>query len=150
MTEPVLEPLLAELRSVLQRADPVPAEVVAAAKGSFTWRTVDAELAELVADSLTMSAPVRGVGAPRLLTFEGAALVVEVEVAETGTTRRLLGQLVPTAPADIVVRWQGGSAATTADDLGRFAVADIPAGPVSISVTRPSDPNPVVTSWVTV
>jgi len=51
MPEPETDPTFATLRSVIERADPVPPPVVAAAKASFTWRTIDSELAELVADS---------------------------------------------------------------------------------------------------
>ena len=87
MSEPAFDPLMAEVRAVLENADPVPPAVLAAAKGTFTWRTIDSELAELVADSAdslagAVGAGVRGETAPRLLTFEAAGLVVEVEVAE--------------------------------------------------------------------
>ena len=51
MSEPETDPTFATLRSVIDRADPVPPAVIAAAKASFTWRTIDSELAELVADS---------------------------------------------------------------------------------------------------
>ena len=46
------EDLLDALRAALTTTDAVPDEVVAAAKDSFTWRTIDAELAELSYDSL--------------------------------------------------------------------------------------------------
>jgi hypothetical protein len=156
MTEPAFDPVMAEVRTVLENADPVPPAVIAAAKGSFTWRTIDSELAELVADSAdslsarTVGAGVRGETAPRLLTFEATGLAVEVEVAESGASRRLVGQLVPMTAAEVVVRWNTGSASTTADDLGRFVVSDIPAGLVSLAVSRSTDASPVVTSWVSV
>jgi hypothetical protein len=156
MTEPAFDAVMAEVRAVLENADPVPPAVIAAAKGSFTWRTIDSELAELVADSAdslsagSVGAGVRGETAPRLLTFEAAGLAVEVEVAESGASRHLVGQLVPMTSAEVVVRWNTGSASTTADDLGRFVVSDIPAGLVSLAVRRPTDASPVVTSWVSV
>ena len=40
-----------ELRMVIQKGDPVPPEVLQAARESFTWRTIDAELAALTYDS---------------------------------------------------------------------------------------------------
>ena len=40
------------LARAVQAIEPVPADVVAAAKASFTWRTIDAELAELTFDSV--------------------------------------------------------------------------------------------------
>jgi hypothetical protein len=156
MVDAEFDPLMPEVRDVVNKADPIPDLVIAAARESFTWRTIDSELAELVADSAdTLSASsagatVRGDAGPRLLTFEATGLVVEVEVAEAGTNRRLVGQLVPTTAADIVVRWNTGTATTTADKLGRFIVTNIPAGLVSLAVRRSNDTNPVVTSWVTV
>jgi len=156
MPEEESDPTFATLRSVIDRADPVPPAVIAAAKASFTWRTIDSELAELVADSAdslstgSVGAGVRGESAPRLLTFEAAGLVVEVEVAESGASRHLVGQLVPLSAAEAVGRWNTGSTSTTADDLGRFVVSDIPAGLVSLAVRRPTDASPVLTSWVSV
>ena len=48
--------LLAEVRAAAAEHDPVPADVVAAAKASFTWRSIDAELAELIEDSALVGA----------------------------------------------------------------------------------------------
>ena len=150
MAEPATDPLLGELRRVVEKADPIPDAVVSAAKASFTWRTIDAELAELVSDSLLSSAGIRSGTGARLLTFEGLGVEVEVEVADTGRTRRLTGQLVPVGAATIVVRWSAGSVETQTDDLGRFTVADVPAGAVSLAIVDPTDRHTVVTSWVSI
>jgi hypothetical protein len=150
MTEPNTDPTNASLRSVIDRADPVPSTVVDAARAAYTWRTIDAELAELTADSAVAAAGVRSSSAPRLLTFEGAGVEVEVEVAQTSSTRRLSGQLVPVGPAHVTVRWAGGTRETAADDLGRFAVDGIPAGSVSLLVLRTGAEHPIVTSWISI
>lgn len=157
MAEPSSDPTFATLRSVIDHADPVPAAVLEAARAAYTWRTIDAELAELTADSAMPAtdsamagAGVRSSSAPRLLTFEGAGIEVEVEVAQTGQTRRLAGQLVPVGAAQVTVRWAGGTQETTADDLGRFTVEQIPAGSVSLTVQREGAQHPVVTSWVSI
>ena len=42
MADQTLEPLLAELRNMIDRVDPLPPGVRAAAKASFAWRTIDA------------------------------------------------------------------------------------------------------------
>jgi hypothetical protein len=149
------DPLLTALRSVVSDADPVPASVVEAARAAYVWRTIDAELAELTADSAMSTAAmstagVRSSSAPRLLTFEGAGVEVEVEVAQTGSTRRLSGQLVPVGPARVTVRWSGGTQEVVADDLGRFAVERVPAGSVSLAVVRPGAEHPIVTSWISI
>jgi hypothetical protein len=152
MTEPMFDPLVAQLRNVIEQADPIPDSVLAAAKASFVWRTIDAELAELVTDSLLTAASIRSGSAARLLTFEGPGVEVEVEVADTGATRRLTGQLVPVTAATVIVRWSGGSAEARADELGRFSVAEIPAGAVSLAITSTLDgaPRSIVTSWVSI
>jgi hypothetical protein len=150
MVEQSQDPLLTALRNVVADADPVPPSVVEAARGAYVWRTIDAELAELTADSAMAASGVRSSSAPRLLTFEGAGVEVEVEVAETGSTRRLSAQLVPVGPAQVTVRWSGGTKETTADGLGRFAIEGVPAGSVSLVVVRVGVEHPIVTSWISI
>lgn len=150
MPDPTYDPLLVELRRVTEQADPVPDSVVAAAKASFIWRTVDTELAELVADSLLRSAAVRSAEAGRLLTFRGPGLEVEVEVAQSGPVRRLAGQLVPIGPAGVTVSWATGSVQVAADEMGRFVAQGVPPGSVRIEVARPGRGRAVVTSWVSI
>lgn len=129
------ETLMGELRALAGRADPVPAESVAAARAAFAWRTLDAELAQLAYDSLLDDRPlagVRGVATPRLLTFEAARLTLEVEAVGEGPERRLLGQLVPPQPGRVEVRHRGGFVTTEADEVGRFAFEGVLSGPVSL------------------
>ncbi len=149
------ERLLAELRAAASRLDPVPDAAVLAARSAFAWRTMDAELAELTADPLVDDetfAVVRGVDVPALLTFEAPGLTLEVEVATTGRSRRLLGQLVPPHPARVEVRHRGGRLEVAADEVGRFAVDDAPPGPLSLrcEVTGAAGAGPalvVETDW---
>src|SRR6185437_9552744 len=150
IAEPAFEPLLAELRNVVDQADPIPEPVVAAAKAVFTWRTIDAELAELVADSFVTAAGTRTADAARLLTFQADDTEVEVEIAATGATRRITGQLVPPGPAEITIRWAGGSVEARTDELGRFSADNVPALAVSLSILRRGAGRPVVTSWVSI
>lgn len=129
------ESLLAELREVVNRVDPVPAESVAAARAGFVWRTIDAELAQLTHDSVLDAdrmALVRGVGAPDLVTFEAPGLTVEVETVAAAGGLRLLGQLVPAQAGRVEIRHAGGSTEVEADDMGRFAADGLPPGPVSL------------------
>jgi hypothetical protein len=150
MAEPMFEPLLRELRDVVDKADPIPGHVLAAAKAAYVWRTIDAELAELVNDSLVAGGAVRATDAARLLTFEGPDVEVEVEVAETGLTRRLTGQLVPAGGARVTVRWASGAVDVDADEFGRFTAIGVPASSVRIEVHRPTEARPTVTSWVSI
>ncbi|SRR6266516_1957949 len=129
------ERLLLELRAVVNHADPVPRAVIDAAIASFTWRTIDAELARIVFDSAVdheALAVVRGGAEPRLLTFEAPGLSVDVEVAPAGPRRRMVGQLIPPQRARIEVRHADGTLTVDADQLGRFHAAEVSAGLVSL------------------
>lgn len=146
--------LLGELRALFDEVDPVPSTVLAAGRASWTWRTMEAELAELVADTERAGlagAGVRSGDGPRLLTFQAPELTVEVEVAAYGDRRRLVGQLVPPVAATVEVRCADHATpvVTRADELGRFRVDGVPAGPVSL-VCRPGSGPTVVTSWLVV
>lgn len=127
--------LMAELQDLAARVDPPPENLREAARWAFSWRTVDSELAELVADSATEAPALTGVraeGGPRLLTFESPRLEVEVQVTQTPEGRRLVGQVVPPQQIRIEVRHGGGTVSADADELGRFAVDGVAAGPVSL------------------
>jgi hypothetical protein len=73
--------LLGDLRRVIAELDPIPEDVLIAARAALDWRTLDAELAELIADS-AVDEPVllvRGSGQARALAFEAAGLTIEIE-----------------------------------------------------------------------
>lgn len=133
-TEPGDETLLAELRRVLAAIDPVPKHVGAAGRLAIEWRPVDAELAELVHDSVVDGPPLgtRSAG-PRALTFATPALTIELEAerdADDGL--RIAGRLVPPQAAEIVVRSDDDVVATRSDEHGRFDVGGLPDGPLRL------------------
>src|SRR5207247_10887645 len=72
------EKLLDELRSLVNRVDPVPEEVTKFADAALGWRRVDAELAELLSDtaleSQAAAAAVRSGPRVRSLTFASRGL----------------------------------------------------------------------------
>lgn len=142
----------AELRHA-GKLDDVPAETMAAAKAGFLWRTIDAELAELVADSAEADdrlAGVRSAGEVRMLTFQSPTLTVEVEALDLGDRQRLMGQLVPPQAGTIEVRHRGGTVTVAADELGRFSVDGIVPGPVSLHCSGLVGANAITTDWVVV
>lgn len=142
--------LFEELRSVLHRTDPVPAEVTDFAKTALGWRRLDAELAELLEDSaLESEAPAlaRGTAGVRSLTFRSDELTIDVEV-QAGM---LLGQLAPAAAATIELQVENGSVAATAesDALGRFRLPVEGDGRFRLRVLRPGA-SAVETSWFSI
>jgi hypothetical protein len=145
--------LLARLAGMFREEDPPPAAAVELAKQSFGLRALDAELAALTADSRLDQPAVavregRSDAGPRLLTFESAELVVEVEVSGSDEHRRVLGQLLPPGPARIEVRQPAAPAPRwiDADDHGRFVIEDLDPGPVSLTCHQPGRRS-VTTEW---
>jgi hypothetical protein len=146
------EQLIAELAEVLLRGD-VPADVLAAAREAFTWRTVDADLAELTYDSLVdAGAPAlrAGEAEPQLLVFTASGLTIEVEVTEDRNGRRMVGQVLPAGPGQVWVRSAAGSLECPLDDLGRF-IAALPPQPQSVTLAcRPLGGETVETAAVVI
>jgi hypothetical protein len=131
--------LMAELRAALT-PDPVPAGVVAAARASFTWRSVDEELAELLSDSADLALTgVRGTG-DRRLSFEAPQLVIEFVLVPGPRGSRLEGQLAPPGPARIEVRHGTGTTDIEADEHGRFVLDGVRHGPLALRVLRDGGP----------
>ncbi|RIQ32129.1 carboxypeptidase regulatory-like domain-containing protein [Jiangella rhizosphaerae] len=145
--------LVDQLREVIEATDPPPRRLVDAAKASLVWRTVDAELAELVADSSTEpAAAVRSATeAPRLLTFTAGDTVVVLEVTREAGAHRVMGQIVAPAPATVEVRHAEGVVTVATDADGRFRAAPVAPGPISVSCRFDDDARPpLVTSWVSI
>ena len=145
-TDPDDDALQELLGIALRQADPVPRHVIAAARGAFTWRTIDQELADLVFDSATELTGVRDHGGTRQLTFQAPGLEIEVMVADPAT-RRLVGQLVPARAATVRLEGTESVLEQEADRFGRFTFDGAPAGPVRLTVGAP-DGAAVTTDWV--
>jgi hypothetical protein len=92
------EELLARLRTVCAEVDPVPEPVYEAARAAFALRRLDAELAELVRDSLdepAQAVTVRATGLAeiRMLSFAVGDLVVDLQVTDRSDGRHLVLQV---------------------------------------------------------
>jgi hypothetical protein len=142
--------LAERLRRALDAADPVPPAVLQAARAAFTWRTIDAELAELVADSALApeAAGLRSAGTARRVTFRARDVEVEVLITEEGAVR-LEGQIVPPGPGRVDLDTGEGARTAVADHVGRFAFGEVQPGPLRLRVT--TDEGVVIsTDWILV
>lgn len=143
-----------EIRRAAARLDPVPPELRQAANDAFGFRDLDAELAELVFDSLLDAASatlVRSSGDRRLVSFKTAELTIDIEVSRAGAERQVMGQIMPPGPAAVEIRHRRGVSIVDADELGRFSSAALVAGPLSLRVRQSGQPGPVVvTDWVAI
>lgn len=142
--------LVTRLQNLFTGPDAPPAPVITLAQQLFSLRSLDAELATLVADSAVdgMEVAVRGTGA-RLLTFETAELAIELEVSGEGRTRRVVGQLVPGGPATIEARQPSypDARVAEADERGRFEFDGLAPEPMSLTWRRPGS-RAVTTQWI--
>lgn len=153
------EPLVAELRELFSQADPVPPVVTELAKASLGWRRLDAELAELLNDSLVDEELVAGVrgggeeGLPvRSVRFRASANTIDIDVQVDGDERILMGQITPPVTAGVEVETADGTVATVqSDELGRFRVRIPQGGRIRLVISDGPDLGPhVVTSWITI
>jgi hypothetical protein len=152
--DPHDEALLARLTEVVRSIDDVSEEVLEAARSSYAWRTIDADLAAIAYDSLLDDdalAGVRSGAQPRQITFESPDLTIELEVAVVADHRRIVGQLIPTQPAAVVIRHPAGEVAVEADELGRFIAEAVIVGPVSLSCNlQDGEGKSIHTDWIVI
>jgi hypothetical protein len=117
--------LLAELQKMVDGS--VTDTSLELARAAYDWRTMDDELAELVADSLLETSGVRAHAGPRMVTFQGASVAILLEIEGLLVT----GQLAPPQPLPVAVARPDGSTRTVqADEGGRFTVELAAGGPV--------------------
>ena len=145
--------LEAELRRLAADREPVPAELVQAALDAFGWRDIDAELAELVYDSLVdadEASLVRGSPGQRLVSFAVGGMTIDVEVTSAGPGRAVMGQIAPPQRAVVDIRGTRDTVTVEADELGRFQSGPLPPGPASLRLRPPpgGDGPPIVTDWI--
>jgi hypothetical protein len=139
-----LDQLEQDLRAAAALVDPVPSRLLEGAIVAYSWRTVDADLAELVFDSLAESAvvAVRGGDQPRLVTFRTQDLTVELELSDD----RLVGRVEPAGPASVGIQQGARTVAVPADTLGRFATSDLTRGALRLHIRRGE--RTAVTDWI--
>jgi len=142
--------LLRRIGKMLDEVDPVPGDVLAAARSAFAWRDLDAQLARLVDAEQLVGSATRAHGEHRLLTFEAPGVTVAIEATEINGARKLIGQLVPSGPHHVALEsaaQAGQSLNAPVDHLGRFTLSSVPAGLVRLKCVMP-DGTQVVTEWV--
>jgi hypothetical protein len=145
-----------ELGELLGRADPIPPTVLEAGRAALGWRRLDAELAELLTDSVLGSdelALARGAEAPlRSVTFGTGQHAIDLDVEERGEGRTLRGQLSPPVQATIDVQRQDATtlASVRADTFGRFVVELPSAGTIRLRLSGDPRLGTIETAWITV
>ena len=127
--------LMTALAEAVSETDEVTERRRVAAQAAFTWRTIDAELMELLHDSsLEAGAAVRSTGeaTERVLSFGSGELSLELELR--GDV--VLGQVVPGQPGSVdLQRVDGETSTVETDGSGFFRLDGVEAGLMRFVVT---------------
>lgn len=135
------------LRRGLHQGDPVPSTVSEFADALFTWRDIDAELAELTFDSVDETTPagVRSTSTARMISFEVGRWTIDLEF--NPATGLLMGSVSPESPLTVELHSRGAHFAVDLDDSGHFEFEGVDAGPASL-VFRFEGGEMIKTSWI--
>jgi hypothetical protein len=150
MTKPIDqedEKIMSLLRRGLDQSGPVPADVTDFAKEALSWRTIDAELAQLSYDSTdeTTSVTVRSTASARIVGFESGEWMIDLE--HDAAASELRGQVQPAGRLEVELHVVGAVLVTETDELGRFFFDGVEAGPVAL-VIRVEGGESVKTEWI--
>lgn len=144
------EQLLAALGQAIRARREVPPEFMQAAKDTFAWHDIDADLAQLTYDSVRDSelagSRTRAEDASiRALTFESPRLTIELEV----TAESLLGQIVPIQVATMELQTSAGAEiVVSTDEIGCFSFCPVPRGTFRLRCVAAGGID-VRTGWIT-
>ena len=150
MPDPVLDAIEAELAAAL-RDDPVPPGVVVGARAAWTWRVVDAELAELLAEEAVL---VRSSTTAGPVAYAVDDVVVDVErTGVAGDVRRqavvglVTGAAAVAVEIEVVAEGRSRTVPADLDAAGSFR-AEVPADrPARVHVTLAGGRR-IVTPWL--
>jgi hypothetical protein len=129
-------------------SDPLPPDVLNTVEELLTWRTVDAELAELLSMEThdPLSSGVRDAGTVTTLTYRAGPVSVDLEI--DADARLLRGQVLPEQSVDVRLVRYGGSEerATRASAMGTFLFDRMAAGPAQLVLVT-STGSTIKTPW---
>ena len=141
------ETLIEMLGRSLRQTDPTPSTVSEFAKALFTWRNIDAELAELAYDSIhdDVHEGVRSAGATRMASFEVEEWTIDIE--HDPSNGRIVGRLSPETTFTVELQCDGALSVSGSDDRSRFEFDHVATGPISL-VFRLEDGGTLKTDWI--
>ena len=138
--------------AIFDEDEPLPPGAIDFAAGTFAWRDVEAELAELLHDSLLEDAvPVRDETPARLLLFAAGDLTLDVEHGPEALT----GSVSPPAAYEVEVRHAGSVAGepvavrVRTDGTGMFRLYGEIRGAVRFVVSDLGHQLSLLSPWIT-
>lgn len=147
-TDPELDALEARLAAAL-RDDPVPPDVLSAARAAWTWRVVDAELAELLAEEAVL---VRSSMTAGPAAYAVGDVVVDVErTVGAGGAAVVVGLVTGADPAAVEIEIVDNAASRLVpadlDPAGSFR-AEVPGDRPARVVVTLTDARRIVIPWL--
>lgn len=135
-------PLMGELRSMWQDADPVPSDLVERVQfaldvAEFTATDLDVELLRLQ-QAESVGAGARGEDV-RTVTFGSDAMTVMLAICQVAGGHRVDGWVAPGGRRRIEVHTSSGSSEELADETGRFTLPFVPAGHFQLVLAADAD-----------
>lgn len=136
--------LLESLARIAAVVDPEPTYLRDWGRAALSIRRVDAELADLVADSQLASGSVRssGLTSTRILAFARDAVALDVQAHLSDTGWQLIGVLEGADPGGFRVDVEAASAGVLSavlDPLGRFTLEGVPSGLIRLRIVGGND-----------
>ncbi len=140
--------VLAAFDHVFEVDEPLPDSLVAAAQELYVWRSVDAELLELLVDSAEQQlATVRDERLQRFIAFGNEERGVHFECILEHDGFTLSGLVVPAG--EYVVRADRASSdvLSESDDAGSFEIRGLDAGSTRLTIRASDGETLMVTPW---
>lgn len=127
--------LLAQLRTVLEEADPAPTDLVERVRFALALEEVFSEVARITrvgTDALAVRSEPTAQVRTETLTFSAERLTAMVTVTGTVSGARMDGWVAPDAPVRVLLRRQDGGETETETETGRFVFEGVEEGFVQL------------------
>ena len=142
MTSPMNDDDLLTLLREAMAGDTPPADAMEAAYAAHGWRTLDADLAQLIEDNQVEVVGFRDAAFSRIVAFETDTGSIEVSIDND-----LVVATVRPTPTKLVLRQTTDSRELAVDDAGHASVSGL-AGPVRFEISWAE--RTTLTPWLTI
>lgn len=141
MTAPMNDDELLTLLAESLADDRPPADAIEAAYAAYGWRTLEADLAQLIEDSQVEVVGFRDAAYSRIVSYETDLGTIEVSIASDAVQ-----VVIDPLPAELVLRRTADSRELPVDDAGRASASGL-SGPIRFEITWPE--GSALTPWLT-
>lgn len=141
MTAPMNDDKLLSLLGESLADDQPPADAIEAAYAAYGWRTLDADLAQLIEDSQVEVVGFRDAAFSRVVAYQTSFGTIQVSI-----DNNVFEASISPAPAKLLLRQTTDSRELAVNDAGRASASGV-TGPVRFEITWPG--GSALTPWLT-